>query len=160
MGKLKIKWVKVATKHIARDVARATDIPYETALIIVNITAKMMQVKLKSTLHTTRKMRIKNFGMFRISQIIHNAKGPYRRISFTPCPALSVIMSNPPKFKNFKYEIEQARKIRRLLLAGYKMKALRYARVLRLRLINKPLCVEFMRVRNIWPPSVWLPLDK
>jgi nucleoid DNA-binding protein len=153
----KYKPLTWTNKHIARDIARSCDLPYEDAFNLLKVIINILQIELR----TKHRLVLKKFGTLKVSKLKRpNNRAAYRIINFKCADVFNAYLDNKLRYAQFEYEIDQARKIRRLLLADEKMKALRYARVLNIRLETRPECMQYMIEHFIWPPSTWRKEDE
>jgi nucleoid DNA-binding protein len=146
--KVKPKILVWRNKHLARDIARSCDIPYEEAVKLLQVIINILQVKLKSE----RVLTIRKFGKFKYSKLARpKNRAAYRTIRFTASRQLNAILGNIPTRDNYEYEIKQARKIRRLLLAGDKSRAKELYDRLIIRLDNNLPAKQFLLDRSYYP---------
>lgn len=152
----KYKGLTWSNKHIARDISRSCNMPYEEALKLLQVIIKLWQVKLKSEGLLT----LRGLGRLKLSKLKKpNNRAAYRVITFQMSAPLRDLLDNKRNYRYYEYEIRLAHQIRRLWLAGEKMKALKYSRTLDARIIKDPECGEFMAARNYWPPKLWKNLN-
>jgi hypothetical protein len=138
-------------KHIAREVARSCQMPYEEALKLVQVIINMWQVKLRSE----RRLLFRDFGIITVSKLIKFPDGrkPYIRFRFIMSESLNNYLGNKVGYDFYDYEIRLARKIRRLFLAGDKSWK-RHHKRLKLRLESRPATKAFLIRLKVWPIEV------
>lgn len=128
-------------KHFARDIARSCEMPYEEAVKLLQVILKLWQVKLKSE----GKLVLRKLGTLKISKLKRpNDRAAYRIITFHSSERLSTYLGNIANRNSYKYEIHQAHKIRRLLLAGDKSRAKQLYGRLIIRLETRPETKQYL----------------
>jgi hypothetical protein len=138
-------------KHIARDISRSCEIPYEDAVKLLQVIINIFQVELKSKKY----FHVRGFGTFRYSKWIRPSnRAAYRLILFKAALPLSRYLGNHQARDDYYYELLLARKAKRLLLAGDKKQFRMIRDRLNLRLEMKPECTKYMLNRKIWPLDI------
>lgn len=139
--------ITLRNKHIARDISRSCNMPYEEAYKLLEVIINIFQVELKSA----GQLRMGSLGKLKISKLKRPSnRAAYRITTFQMSQMFSKYLGNIAKFKYYEMHIELARKILRLFLAGdrsYK----HFKKLLLGRFARKPDIEEFMRRKGYWP---------